>query len=630
MNLSFRKLRLDNFKSFLGKHEIDLNGPPGLYFMTGVNELEPELGPNGAGKSTIWDALYWVLFGQTPRGLKAKNIHSWSGSGRTSVSVDVLVDGKIWTITRTWNPNSLTVKDRSGSVTTLEQAEFEKRLGLDPQTASAGLLVDQFAAESRQLFMDRTPNEKLATFARLLDLDIWTTLAERVGDKIVDVENKLTTGQSELGKLKVRSEETAQQIIKERGYSDNFASKQKECIEKIEKDLAELAEKRTELDERWTKTDKLYKQHNQKLRETRAEAEKLTKTQDIAETKISELRSEYDKIATLRGAAESELKKFGKLTDRCPHCKQKVSPDHIANERERLEKQFKAYSKTLDDIKTHLEAAKNDCGEDRVLLTELRDLERDLNKEVSNSQNARSLYQRDLDHLDKETRELKQTLKEEKAKTNPYEKTLSDLQARRQRLKNDIENQAKNNDDLERAIQLDRYWIQGFKAVRLFVVEQALTQFEIEVNNNLIRLGLHGWRIEFDVERETKAGGVAKGFHAFVHSPVNPEPVPWEAWSGGETQRLRLAGTLGQASLMLNRKGIELDLEIWDEPSQYLSSEGVHDLVEALAERAVTLGKRVWLVDHRTLDHGGFERVYQVIKDKNGSRLEQLFVADGE
>jgi DNA repair exonuclease SbcCD ATPase subunit len=169
------------------------------------------------------------------------------------------------------------------------------------------------------------------------------------------------------------------------------------------------------------------------------------------------------------------------------------------------------------------------------------------------------------------------------------------------------------------------YWVGGFKRLRLFIVEETLRQLEIEVNNNLSSLGLTDWQVEFDVERENKSGGVTKGFVVFVRAPGHTEPVKFEAWSGGEIQRLRLAGDLGLANLIMERAGLVNTVEWFDEPSQHLSPTGVLDLAETLAQRAEDQGKRVFMVEHRALDFGGFAGVITAVKDEGGSRLETSY-----
>lgn len=164
------------------------------------------------------------------------------------------------------------------------------------------------------------------------------------------------------------------------------------------------------------------------------------------------------------------------------------------------------------------------------------------------------------------------------------------------------------------------FWVGGFKRVRLFIVEQALQQLELEINNCLGSLGLLDWHIKLDVERENKSGGITKGFTVMVYPPDAKAPVKLEAYSGGETQRLRLAGNLGLANLIMERAGLRSTVEVLDEPSQHLSDEGLLDLADTLAERALVTGKRIFIIEHNLLDYA-FAGTITVVKGPDGSRL---------
>jgi DNA repair exonuclease SbcCD ATPase subunit len=153
------------------------------------------------------------------------------------------------------------------------------------------------------------------------------------------------------------------------------------------------------------------------------------------------------------------------------------------------------------------------------------------------------------------------------------------------------------------------------------VVEEALQQLEIEVNNNLASLGLTDWLVKFDVERENKSGGLTKGFVVFVHPSGHEHPMRFEAYSGGETQRLRLAGDLGLANLIMERAGLVSTIEFLDEPSEHLSQGGLLDLCETLYQRAIDNNKRIWLVDHHALEFGDFAGQLTAIMTDKGSSL---------
>ena len=62
-----------------------------------------------------------------------------------------------------------------------------------------------------------------------------------------------------------------------------------------------------------------------------------------------------------------------------------------------------------------------------------------------------------------------------------------------------------------------------------------------------------------------------------------------------------------------------------DEPTHHLDADGISDLIEALKTFATEQKKAVWLIDHHTLDFGGFDGVIKVVKDEDGvSHLEEL------
>lgn len=211
-----------------------------------------------------------------------------------------------------------------------------------------------------------------------------------------------------------------------------------------------------------------------------------------------------------------------------------------------------------------------------------------------------------------------------KGEANPHLRELKRLKKERARIEHDLK-------WISRSLKTDRrkhdhslYWVKGFKDVRLWVIEQALKELEVEVNNALVMLGLKGWKIRFDVERETKSGGVSRGFSVFISSPRSPDSVVWEAWSGGETQRLKIAGAIGLSNLIASRNAIKPSLEVWDEPTQHLNATGVEDLLGFFRDRAESTGRQIFLVDHRSLDQGLFDGEYRVTKTRKGSTIERL------
>ena len=166
------------------------------------------------------------------------------------------------------------------------------------------------------------------------------------------------------------------------------------------------------------------------------------------------------------------------------------------------------------------------------------------------------------------------------------------------------------------------FWKAAFKRVRLFMVKRVLAQLEVETASAAVALGLIDWKISFSTELETKSGSVRPGIHIVVKSPI--ASAPWEVWSGGEGQRIRLAVALGLSSLIQRLGGVSIGFEVHDEPSAWLSQEGIDDLITHLQHRVQVTGKSIWLCDHRSLSQAAFDEIWEVSKTRDGSQVKMI------
>jgi DNA repair exonuclease SbcCD ATPase subunit len=206
---------------------------------------------------------------------------------------------------------------------------------------------------------------------------------------------------------------------------------------------------------------------------------------------------------------------------------------------------------------------------------------------------------------------------------NPYREQLLKLRKQQAALEREIVALEKSAADLEQLILHTRFWVKGFKDVRLYIIDEVLQELELTTNAMLEEVGLVGWAVQYDIEKETKSGTITRGLNVSIVSPASKSPAKWEAWSGGEGQRLRLVGALALSDCLLNFAGVSTDLEILDEPTRHLSGSGVRDLCEWLAIRAKQLGRRTFFVDHYAVDATYFASTFTVVKDADGSHMER-------
>jgi len=206
------------------------------------------------------------------------------------------------------------------------------------------------------------------------------------------------------------------------------------------------------------------------------------------------------------------------------------------------------------------------------------------------------------------------------AEDDPYALRLAQVAEQRGRI---AQQQAIREDELtilKGDAQLCAFWKKGFGRVKLYVINRVTAALSLEATQAVGQLGLAGWSIAITTETENKSGTSKFGVQIVVTAPDGQTRL----WSGGEAQRIRLAVSCGVSQTILriiNQRG---RFQVFDEPTQFLSQDGVEDLVKMLRERALALGLTCWLVDHRSLDRGGFAESWLAVKDSAGSRLERV------
>ncbi len=604
-------LTLSNFGSWRGEHTVDFyNRPAGLHLIRGRNEVEPRLGSNGAGKTTLINAWRWCWYGKTARGVGAGNIRSWDGKGTTEVVALTKIRGRRIGVRRTQGPNSLRLYIDKSEVVDATQDDVDRELGIAEDLFDHSLTVPQF----HTFFFDLQPAPKLALFSQLLDLDFWTERSKHAARTASAHDDKVKAAHGTISRIEALIETHASSIVRLRERADAFEDETEEAIRDRKGELRDLADKivaqRKVVARSKAKADtaRVNKDSASKRRTEQLTAERGARDW-VAETHTAMTRAN-----DRRDAAEAMREKLS--DDECPVCGQKITEQHRRTEESRIRKEIAAVDRELEDLGVRLTAAKAALEAAKLPEDDGKDSDDDTIIDAAADQ-------RDLDNLLKDERTTKQRIEVLKTATNPHDAELDTIKKALKDEKLDLADAVRDHDRLQVETAAKEYWIKGFKEIRLSLIDDALDAFEVETNNALSQIGLLDWSLEFDIERETKSGTVSKGFTVNVLPPNRKDSVPWACWSGGETQRLRAAGTFGLSALILAQCGIDSQIEIYDEPCQHLSPEGIDDLLSLLAHRARTLDKQIWLIEHRALAFGDFASVLTIVKDDTGSHVEE-------
>lgn len=610
MTFALYKITMTNFRSYLGIHEFEYPTKCGLYFLAGQNTINPALGANAAGKSTFLDAIAWVLFGRTTRGLKANEVISW-GALTTSVTLVLTVGDRQATITRTQKPNGLFLDDKA-----VDQEELQKYLRLNYESFQYSVLNPQFTPA----FFSLQSTNKLTLFSDIMGLEFWLEKSKEASKLVEEIQMRLDDLIAAINRYDGQILTIENDIQDLKGLSIVYEDARDARIKNIEREsVSTYAEIKTSKRELGLINSKRQTLHAE-LKTLLKELSDLEETREIKLNIITIMSRKHKEIEDEKTVIRHTIDHTN--IGYCNVCAQSITPEHV--------KQLKQRSTRL---LIELELKQVMAGERKTnAIEQIAKLRLQISRKENNYTEIRSdIYDLDIKDTKLQIRlntvnhrldDIIIKLDEAEAGKNPHEEMLQAKQEKLKALKKHLANAIENKDKLEAQCEATKFWIKGFKRVRLFIIEQAFNTLEIEVNNILTQLGMPDWQITFDVERENKSGGITKGFVVFIKGPNNSEPVRWESWSGGETQRLQLAGDLGLANLIMQRAGLRNTIEFFDEPSTHLSPEGMMDLANMLHERAIEEDKIIWIVDHTSITNfGEFEKTITVEKTENGSSI---------
>lgn len=614
METEFEELEVENFGPFVGKHKLRLANGGSLNFVKGRNDVEPRLGSNGAGKSKLLNAISWCLYGKTTDDLGSTDIRPWSGKGKTIVTLKLTSwdgdEGERHIIVRTAGPNSLTVDSKPCS-----QDAVDKLIGM-----SHGVFcLAPFLGQGLPLFHDLPNSKKLEFLGGVLGLDRWDEHSERAKRKADELDRKLQRVIGEISGSRVRAEELSSQVKRQKETADAWDEERAAKLAEAQAATKRLAKTAEAARTTHAKVEVKLDSQQLVLKQDTADVRKITEAAHKAELQLRSVQSREAQVVQEYERAKAELANL-KEKRMCPTCGQNIKRESRYLENvEAAELRIRSYSKELNttalqDATKAATAAKKKVADYNKRLDELR-------AAVEKLEDEERTLRREAERLEMELLHAKKVCDQFVDDVNPHRARLAELRrAHKQALTNTVELE-KERDALEVKVQQTRYWVKGFKDVRLHVLEDVLEELEFVTNTMLDAIGLVGWEVRYDIERETKSGTLQRGLITTVLSPQQNADVKWKSWSGGEGQRLRIAGSLALSEVVLARVGVVCNIEVLDEPTRHLSSEGVDDLCEFLADRARTLKKSIYLVDHMAIESTRFDRVITVRKTDAGSSI---------
>lgn len=609
MHIKFDSIYLKRFRSFLDEATLHFDSAGvGLYFLKGKNEAQSALGSNGSGKSTCLDALSWCLYGKTIQGLKNTDIAPWTGKGQTIVEVTIQIDNEVHKIKRTANPNLLSIDGSEAA-----QSYVDKLIGIPIEIMPYAIIMGQ----RQPLFFDLTPSEKLRVFTEPLNLERWEQRSVRASElvKELEIKQEALLLEIELQKGQLTKAEAAHRLWKEKAAE--WEQERADALKHRDKDRSSMQTMLTSIQSQYDNADLTLERAETELRAI--SLEKLQKENYKLQKEYREAETKYQTLSL----EQQSLLKTSEKVDKgiCPTCKQPLKTHKKALQAD-LDRRAK---EVAEELKAAVEAFKRvSAASEEIEARVESEIEAKQKFQVESNQARDDLLRlgRQKSEFEAQIKSLDERIKEYEAQNNPFKDEVQAARRNFMQINDAIDKATERGVPLREQCERTRYWVKGFKEIKLYTLTEILQELQLTTNSLLQEFGLVDWQIHYDVERETKAKTIARGLNITVLSGNNKEAVKWEVWSGGEAQRLRLIGSIALGSVLLNHLGVSTNLMVFDEPTESLSKEGVVDLVELLANHAKDAQKNVILVDHHAIESSHFVDVITVTKDKQGSRLQ--------
>jgi len=434
MKIVFKKIKLHHFMSFADA-EIELCDR-GFCLVKGIN-LDPSdaAKSNGSGKSSIWNAISYVLTGETLSGLKGSSTANIAYNDGCWVSLEFEADEKSFVLTRSHDDSVLHTnlkiivdgEDVGGKGIRESQTMLSQLLpDVTKELIGSVVLLGQGLP---QKFTSNTPSGRKEVLEHLSKSDFMIEdIKRRISDRLDVLSNARNENDKTIASLKsklsVYEESRAKvnsDIVRLEGMVDD-ETRLKTLEEDIENAKSLVKSLNDEL-----------KSSNDNLDSAIASLSTLSQDKSNALSKVmtqhSETQSELiGRKSSLDARASSlthEIEHIEGIRDVCPTCGQKlvgvVKPSCDAQKNE------------LAEIRQRIEEIEYDIADDNEGYADvLRRISEDFDKNIENAKGRVDSLKKETSALTNRTNSILQN--EVSAKSNEYTKLKTELNTRKTRL----------------------------------------------------------------------------------------------------------------------------------------------------------------------------------------------------
>lgn len=528
-------------------------------------------GPTGSGKSTLCDIVPWALYGVTAKGGAVNEVVKWLADEPTSVTLEIEVNDKRYTIERRRNPNDLCYYDDTtgyqaglgtrGKDLVDTQKLINDLIGMDAETYLAGAYFHEFS-RTAQFFTAPAKIRRQIT-EQIVDLSLPKTLNDNMSLYKKETKEEIQGVKSELGSHN-----------KKISYlQDTLKSNQEASDQWVEQQVA--------------KEKQLMKQF-----------------QDFDKTKqdsITALMDEYELLEKERDTTTYNV----------------LPLDYYTKEKQKIQNKIKA----LSDLTCNHCGAKKSNDQRLVLNKELYEIER-LETNLASAHRSIEAEKRSLDYkLSRITKEIDMLVNSEntallqletlKSQENPYLSINKKISYDIKKTLADIDYEKKQLSALESEYNDTELLLSVVDNFRTELVKNTVVQLETSTNDLLTRFFDAEIRVLFAAEGADKLE---------VSILKDGNEASYTQLSKGQRQLLKLCFGVSVMKAVSNHKGVDFNCLFFDEATDGLSEE-LKVKAYRLLEELATAHSSIFLVEHSQELKNLFHNKIEVSLEDGCSRL---------
>jgi DNA repair exonuclease SbcCD ATPase subunit len=562
--LIFHKIKYKNFLSSSNQFtEIDFR----------KNSTNLIIGTNGAGKSTMLDALTFVLFNKSFRGITKPQLVNSINERDCVVEIEFSVNSKNYLVRRGIKPSIFDIEVNGMSLHKEADDRANQRIleeNILKVNYKSFTQIVILGSSNFVPFMQLTSSNRREVIEDLLDIRIFSAMNALVKDKIKEQKDQIKSLdlKKENLKDKIKMQESFIEELENRGNANINSNKEK--IAKLDTEVGN------------------YMVDNSVIEEGIHKFQKEQEEVIGAEDKLVKLNNLKGKLSQKVFSITKEHKFFTENTV-CPTCTQEIEESFRLNRIEDAQNKAKELQKGFQELEETIKLEQERERQFTVLSKEITKL----NHEISQNNTRISLNQRQIRDLENEI----QTITENLANRNTEHEKLEEFRSNLQKTFEDL------SDKKQQIVHYDfAYSLLKDDGVKTKIIKKYLPFINQQVNRYLQMMDFY---INFHLDEE---------FNETIKSPIH-ENFSYSSFSEGEKMRVDLSLLFTWREVAKLKNSVNTNLLIMDEVfDSSLDGFGTEEFLKII--RYVIKDANIFVISHKTGLEDKFESVTRF--DKKG------------